>query len=63
MSELKLWCWKFCPFAQRSWVSFLKSGVNFKYCEINPYEMQKNSDWRAISPKGYVFVSHQHGIL
>ena len=56
MSHLKLWCWKFCPYAQRAWVSFLKCDLEFEYNEINPYENRKNKLWREISPEGKVPV-------
>jgi len=56
MPELKLWCWKFCPYAQRAWVAFLHTGVDYKYMEINPYENRENKEWRAISEEGKVPV-------
>ena len=61
MSDLKFWCWKFCPYAQRTWVSFLYSGASFTYCEINPYDNRQNQAWRAISPEGKVPVVQAHG--
>ena len=41
-------------FLKRAWVAFLQSGVDFTYCEMNPYENRENKDWRAISIEGLV---------
>ncbi|MGH3056101.1 MAG: glutathione S-transferase family protein [Gaiellaceae bacterium] len=32
----------FCPFAQRAWIALEESNANYKYVEINPYEVDPN---------------------
>jgi glutathione S-transferase len=32
----------FCPFAQRAWIAAEETGVNYKWVEINPYQVDQN---------------------
>jgi Glutathione S-transferase, N-terminal domain len=34
-----LYCSWFCPFAQRAWIALEEKDVDYKYVEINPYEV------------------------
>jgi len=47
-----LYCAWFCPFAQRTWISFLEKGTDFEYREQDPYD--KTPEFLAINPRGLV---------
>lgn len=54
MSNHKLYCAWFCPFAQRAWIAFLEKGIPFEYVEINSYA--KPPELMAVNPNGLVPV-------
>eukprot|EP00525_Craspedostauros_australis_P006261 CAMPEP_0198120614 /NCGR_PEP_ID=MMETSP1442-20131203/29662_1 /TAXON_ID= /ORGANISM="Craspedostauros australis, Strain CCMP3328" /LENGTH=293 /DNA_ID=CAMNT_0043779285 /DNA_START=38 /DNA_END=919 /DNA_ORIENTATION=+ len=49
--DLILYSSWFCPFAQRAWIAAEESGVNYKWVEVNPYEVD------ATKPGGYTKLS------
>lgn len=46
-SKVNFYCSWFCPFAQRAWIALEEKGVDYRYVEINPYEVD------AAKPGGY----------
>ena len=56
MNEIKLFCWKYCPYAHRAWLAANYMQTEYTYCEINPYENRENDEWRKVSPAGKVPV-------
>lgn len=46
-STTVLYCSWFCPFAQRAWIALEEKGVDYRYTEINPYEVN------PAEPGGY----------
>ena len=56
MNEVKLFCWKYCPYAHRAWLAANYMQIEYTYCELNPYENRENQEWRKISPAGKVPV-------
>jgi glutathione S-transferase len=44
----------FCPFVQRTWVTFEYLDVPYKYFEIDPYKKPKPTELLEVSPKGLV---------
>uniref|UniRef100_A0A0G4HYN7 GST N-terminal domain-containing protein n=1 Tax=Chromera velia CCMP2878 TaxID=1169474 RepID=A0A0G4HYN7_9ALVE len=38
-STVELFCSWFCPFAQRAWIALEEKGIDYKYVEVNPYEV------------------------
>ena len=65
MNEVKLFCWKYCPYAHRAWLAANYMQIEYTYCEINPYENRENGEWRKVSPAGKVPVMQggQEGII
>ena len=59
MSNLKLYCTTFCPFAQRAWIALLLKKVDFEYIEQDPYN--KSPEWLAVNPRGLVPVIVHNG--
>eukprot|EP00873_Tetraselmis_striata_P010183 jgi/Tetstr1/430447/TSEL_020257.t1 len=45
--DVQLYCSWFCPFAQRAWIAVEEKGVDYQYCEVNPYEVNPDE------PGGY----------
>ena len=43
--SLKLYSFWACPFAQRAWIAFEKSGLKYEYVELNPYISRENLEW------------------
>lgn len=39
--KVEFFCSWFCPFAQRAWIALEEKGVNYRYHEINPYEVRQ----------------------
>ena len=56
MNEVKLFCWKYCPYAHRAWLAANYMQIEYTYCELNPYENRENQEWRKVSPAGKVPV-------
>ena len=56
MKEYQLFCWKYCPYAHRAWLTAQVNQIEYKYTELNPYENRENSEWRKVSPAGKVPV-------
>lgn len=52
MTDTKLYCSWFCPFAQRAWIALNHKKIPFQYVEQDPYD--KTPEWLAISPKGLI---------
>ena len=56
MKEVQLFCWKYCPYAHRAWLTAQLTNIDYAYTELNPYENRENSTWRQVSPAGKVPV-------
>ena len=56
MKEYQLFCWKYCPYAHRAWLTAQVNQTEYKYTELNPYENRENPTWRQVSPAGKVPV-------
>lgn len=59
MSETRLLCSWFCPFAQRAWIGLQEKEIPYKYEEIDPYN--KTEEFLKFNPRGLVPVIVHNG--
>eukprot|EP00293_Proteomonas_sulcata_P015076 CAMPEP_0184297666 /NCGR_PEP_ID=MMETSP1049-20130417/8561_1 /TAXON_ID=77928 /ORGANISM="Proteomonas sulcata, Strain CCMP704" /LENGTH=332 /DNA_ID=CAMNT_0026607499 /DNA_START=357 /DNA_END=1355 /DNA_ORIENTATION=+ len=43
-SSTLLYCSWFCPFAQRAWIAMEEKDIDYKYVEVNPYEVDPKEE-------------------
>ncbi|KAK3330320.1 hypothetical protein B0H66DRAFT_611767 [Apodospora peruviana] len=53
-SEIKFYAACFCPFSQRVWIALEAKGLQYQYCETDPFHIPKPTHLLEANPRGLV---------
>ncbi|KZL73422.1 glutathione S-transferase [Colletotrichum tofieldiae] len=53
-SDLKLYSACYCPFSQRVWIALEAKGLQYQYCEEDPYKVPASQELLEANPRGTV---------